>query len=140
MQPVQAHPTAPPTRRRRSWLVMALAVLTLLFVVGAGGTLFYFHLRAQKLAGLEGTWRDPADPKHSYQFRSNGNVDAWWESLPMGNFMTWSRDGNTITIHSERAGDFVGQLEGNEIRGQTTIRDHESGKAIQTQDTVWRRE
>jgi hypothetical protein len=89
--------------------------------------------------GLEGTWRDRPDSRHTYQFRANGNVDAWYESLPMGGFMTWTRNGQEITIHTTRGWDFAGQLSNGEIRGKMMTRD-QTGATIQSVDQVWRRE
>jgi hypothetical protein len=119
-------------------LLVVLAVLALLLLAGLAGGWWYLKSRADT-AGLEGTWRRQGDPTHTYQFRANGNVDAWYQGLPMGNFLTWRRDGRRITVHSTRGWDFVGELGDGEIRGQETIRDDTGGPA-QTVEQVWRRE
>jgi hypothetical protein len=113
-------------------------MLGLLLAVALAGGGAYLKARAS-MVGLEGTWREQGDATHTFQFRANGNVDARYQGLLMGNFMTWRRDGQQINIHSTRGSDFVGTLGDGEIRGQETIRD-ETGKAVRTLDQVWRRE
>jgi hypothetical protein len=66
-------------------------------------------------------------------------VDAWYGGLPVDHFLTWQRDGNQITIRTTRNWDFVGQLDGGEIRGKLILRD-QSGAAEGEHDAVWRRE
>ena len=89
--------TASPRRRALApWRLVILLCLgfVLLGVVGLGGLAYwgYWKLLAEP-PGLEGVWRDPTDPKHSYRFRPGGGVDAWFEGLPMDNFLEWQRDG-----------------------------------------------
>jgi hypothetical protein len=119
--------------------LIVLGLLGLLLAVGLAGGWVYLKSRAD-LTGLEGTWREQGDDRHTFQFRANGNVDARYQGLLMGNFMTWRRDGRQITIHSTRGSDFVGQLGDGEIRGQETIRDVNTGETVRTVDQVWRRE
>jgi hypothetical protein len=125
-----------PSGRRR---LFTLGGLGLLLVAALVGGWVYLRPAEANMAGLEGTWRDPANPKHSYQFRANGAVDAWYGTLPMGRFMTWQRDGRRITVRTERNWDFVGEVDGDEIRGKVLIRD-ERGETTNTADAVWRRE
>jgi hypothetical protein len=132
-------PTTVSEPRTHTRTLVLFGILALVLIVGLAGGWFYLKSRAN-MAGLEGTWKASDDPKHSFQFRSNGNVDAWYLELPMGNFMTWQRDGQQITIHSTRGGDFVGELKDGEIRGKEMIRDNSTGKTVRTVDQVWRRE
>ena len=57
----------------------------------------------------------------------------------MGALGKWQRDGQQITIRTDRNWDFVGELDGDEIRGKQTIRD-QGGATVTTVDAVWRRE
>ena len=135
-------PPASPRRwtssRRR---LAALACLGLLLLVVAGvGCLAYWgygKFLAEPL-GLGGVWYDPTDPKHTYRFRANGAMDAWYGDLPMDHFLTWQRDGQQITIRTTRNWDFVGQLDGAEICGKLILRD-QTGAAEREHDAVWRR-
>jgi hypothetical protein len=125
--------------RRHHHPVIVFSILGLLLAATLAGGWLYLKSQAN-MAGLEGTWREQGDAMHTYQFRANGNIDARYQGFLMGNFMTWQRDGQQITIHSERGSDFVGQLGDGEIRGQETIRDNNTGKPVRTVDQVWRRE
>jgi hypothetical protein len=89
--------------------------------------------------GLEGTWRSPTYPRHTYQFRANGDVDVWYEGLPLDRFMAWQRDGAQITIRTTHNWNFVGELGAGEIRG-TLIVHNETGATISTVNGLWRRE
>jgi hypothetical protein len=135
--------TASPRRRASSpWrLVMLLCLgFLLLVVVGVGGLAYWGYGKVPaEPPGLEGVWRDPTDPKHSYRFRPGGGVDAWYEGLPMDHFLEWQRDGRRITVRTTRHWDFVGQLNGDEIRGKMILRDR-TGAAESEHDAVWRRE
>jgi len=86
-----------------------LGMLGLLGVLALAAGWVYVKSRAD-LTGLEGTWRQQGDASHTFRFKANGNVDAWYQGLLMGNFMTWQRDGRQVTIRSTRSWDFVGQL------------------------------
>jgi hypothetical protein len=124
---------------RGHWrLLVLLAALGLLLLAGLAGGWLYLKSRADT-AGLEGTWRQRGDASHTYRFRSNGDVDAWYRGLPMGNFLTWRRDGRRIAVHSTRGWDFVSELGDGEIRGRQTIRDNAGGPGT-TAEQVWRRE
>jgi hypothetical protein len=93
-------PSSVAERRGGQRARVAVAILSLLLVVGlAGGWVYQARTH---MAGLEGTWRQQGDPTHTFQFRANGNVDARYQGLLMGDFMTWQRDGRQITIHSTR--------------------------------------
>jgi hypothetical protein len=63
----------------------------------------------------------------------------FYGGLPMDRFLTWQRDGQQITIRTTRNWDFVGQLDGGEIRGKMILRD-QAGAAVSEHDAVWRRE
>lgn len=110
------------------------------FILACACILGFFCLKGySQTAGLEGTWREQGDKMHTFQFRANGNVDAWYYSLPMGNFMTWKRNGPQITIINERGSEFVGELRDGEIHGREKVFDN-TGKLVRTVDQVWRRE
>jgi hypothetical protein len=134
---------ASPRRRAASrWRLAGLSCLglLLLLVAGLGGLAYWGY--GQFLAeppGLGGVWYDPTDPKHTYRFRAGGAMDAWYGGLPMDRFLTWQRDGQQITIRTTRNWDFVGQLDGGEIRGKMILRDP-TGAAESEYDAVWRRE
>jgi hypothetical protein len=115
-----------------------LGALGLCVVAALVGVLAYPTVSGPNMAGLEGTWRDPANPRHSHRFQPNGDLKSNFGSLPMAQFATWRRDGQQITIRTIRNWDFVGQLEGDEIRGKMLTRD-ETGAVVHTTDTVWRR-
>ena len=129
-------PAASPRRRLAELLCLGL----LLAGAGVGGLAYwgYGKLPAEPL-GLGGVWYDPTDPKHTYRFRAGGAVDAWYGGLPMDHFLTWHRDGQRITIRTTRPWDFVGQLDGGEIRGTMILRD-QTGAAESKHDAVWKRE
>ena len=135
--------SAAPLRRRassRRRLAVLLCLGLLLAVAGVGGLAYwgYGKFLAEPL-GLGGVWHDPTDPKHTYRFRAGGAMDAWYGGQPMDHFLTWQRDGQQITIRTTRNWDFVGQLDGGEIRGKLILRD-QSGAAEGEHDAVWRRE
>src|SRR5262249_33646603 len=137
-------PGPPASPRRRASSRRRLAALAgpdlLLLVVAGGGCLAYWGY-GEFLAGppgLGGVWCDPTDPKHTYRFRANGAMGAWYGELPMDHFLTWQRDGQQITIRTTRNWDFVGQLDGGEIRGKVILCDP-TGAAEGEHDAVWRR-
>src|SRR5262245_17674608 len=114
-------------------------------VVGAASAGAWMYLRdsGHNMTGLEGTWRDPANSRHTYEFRSNGDVDAWVGSKSWWNRMgwsaTWRPDGQQITVHTDRNWDFKGELNGNTIRGKMLLK-NQSGAVESEIDTVWQRE
>jgi hypothetical protein len=119
-------------------------LVSLGFLVAAGLVGGWVWLKSARVpgrdtAGLEGTWRDRPDSRHTYRFRASGDVDAWYEGLPMERFMTWQRDGQQITVRTTRGWDFVGQLGEGEIRGKQIMRDS-SGATVNEIDEVWRKE
>src|SRR5713101_9282148 len=113
--------------------ILGLLVVAALIV----GWVYLFS--GQDMTGLEGRWRDPANPRHTHQFRSSGDLDTWLGTLPMARFATWRRDGQHITVRTTRGWDFVGQLQGGTIRGEMLIRD-ETGAIVNKTDTVWKKE
>ena len=134
--------SAPPRRRAssRRRLVVLLRLGLLLAVAGVGGLAYWGYGKfLAEPPGLGGVWYDPTDPRHTYRFRAGGAVGAWYGELAMDHFLTWQRDGNQITIRTTRNWDFVGQLDGGEIRGKLILRD-QSGAAEGEHDAVWRRE
>jgi hypothetical protein len=119
-------------------LLGVFGALGLCVVAALVGVLAYPMASARNMAGLEGTWRDPANSRHTHRFQPNGDVESNFGSLPMAQFASWWRDDQQITSRTSRNWDFVGQLEGNEIRGKMLIRD-ETGTVVHTTDTVWQR-
>jgi hypothetical protein len=137
--PTNAATTSPNPCGRSRTLLLVVVAGGLLLVLGVAAGWVTLQQRQARMVGLEGTWRDGANSRHTHQFRANGSVDSWYGSLPMESFMTWRRHGNTITVKTERNWDFVGVLEGNEIRGKMLLLD-ERGRIEQEIDMVWRRE
>ena len=124
--------------RRRLAVLSCLGLL--LAVAGVGGLAYWGYGKfLAEPPGLGGGRYDPTDPKHTYPFRAGGAMDAWYGGLPMDHFLTWQRDGQQITIRTTRNWDFVGQLDGGEIRGKVILRDP-TGAAENERDAVWRRE
>ncbi len=113
-------------------------------IIGAAVAVGAYVKSRSDTTGLEGTWRVTTDTKHDYRFKANGDLEAWYQGLPMGTFMTWERDGTTITVRTIRAqrpsGDrvFVGDLKGDEINGKATVSDT-NGKVVNSEDEVWRK-
>jgi hypothetical protein len=123
-----------------------LGIIGFFAVAALVGGLAYLTFSGHSTAGLEGTWRDPANAQHCYEFLPSGDVETWvgrkgtgLGMFPMARFATWRRDGQQITVHTDRGWDFAGQLDGETIRGKMIIRD-EKGVVVNTTDTVWRKE
>jgi hypothetical protein len=135
----------PPTlaARRGKRILIAIGILSLMVVAGLAGGWAYLRFSGHDTAGLEGTWRDPSNPKHSYEFRPNGDLACWYGSKAWWNRIgwsaTWRRDGNRITIRTDRNWGFEGHLDGGTIRGKMLIRD-ETGAVVNTTDVVWQKE
>ena len=127
-----------PGPKRARLMLGILGTLGLCVVAALVGVLTYSTVSGSNMAGLQGTWRDPANDRHNHRFQPNGGVESYFGSLPMEQFASWRRDGQQITIRTIRNWDFVGQLEGDEIRGKRLIRD-DTGAVVHTTDTVWRR-
>jgi hypothetical protein len=136
---MENQPPASAKPRGNKRVLIAFGILGLVVVAALVGGWAYLKFSGQNMAGLEGTWRDPVDPRHTHQFRRNGQVDTWYGVLPMESFATWQRDGQQITVRTTRGWDFVGQLDGGTIRGQMIIRD-ETRATVNTTDTVWQKE
>jgi hypothetical protein len=66
-------------------------------------------------------------------------MDAWYNGLPMDRYLTWQRSGQQITVRTTRHWDFVGQLDGGEIRGKMIVRDP-TGAVVSEEEAVWRRQ
>jgi hypothetical protein len=141
---IQSPASTKPRRSKRILVVVGIigsvAIAALVF------GLAYLTFAGHDTTGLEGTWRDPANPQHCHEFLRSGDVETWFGRkgtgmgmFPMARFATWRRDGQQITVRTERGWDFVGQLEGGTIRGKMIIRD-ETGQVVNTTDTVWRKE
>jgi hypothetical protein len=134
-------PPTTPTRRNRRVLV-AFGILGVLAVALVGGWV-YIRFSGHNTAGLEGTWRDTSDTKHSYEFQPNGELATWYGSREWWNRIgwsaTWRRDGQHIIIRTDRNWDLEGQLDGGTIRGTMLIRD-QTGAAVTTADVVWQKE
>ena len=133
--------SGPPRGKRRVFI--SLALLGVILVAGFVRAWLYLTFSRQALAGLEGTWRDPNNPRHVYQFQPSGEVDAWYGDKSWWNkrgwSATWRRDGQQITVRTDRNWDFVGLLDREAIRGKMLIRD-QSGATVNTTDAVWQKE
>jgi hypothetical protein len=123
-------------------LIVAGIVGSLVVIALVGGWT-YLRFSGHNMAGLEGTWRDASNPKHSYEFRPNGDLACWHGSKGWWNRIgwsaTWRRDRDRITIRTDRNWDFEGQLDGGTIRGKMLMRD-EIGAVVNTADVVWQKE
>jgi hypothetical protein len=136
----QARPVVRPRVNRRTFVVLGL--VGLLAVAALAGWWAHHWLAAHDVSGLEGTWRDANNPRHRYEFRPNGEVATWSGSKEWWNRVgwsaTWRRDGQQITIRTDRNWDFVGRLDGDFIRGTMIMRDQEG--AVVEAEVVWQRE
>ena len=142
---MENQPPASGESRTNKRLLVVVGILGLLIVaVLVAG--WYLLFSGHNMAGLEGTWRDPANPRHSHEFLPSGDVETWpgkkgigLAMFPMPRFATWRRDGQQITVRTDRNWDFVGQLDGGTIRGQMLIRD-ETGAIVNKTAAVWKKE
>jgi hypothetical protein len=112
-----------PRGNKRVLIAFAIGGLLLLVVVALLGGWAYLTFSGHNMAGLDGTWRDLKNPGHAYEFHRSGRVDtwsgghkSWWNKI--GWSATWHRDGQQITIRTDRNWDFVGRLDGASIRGE----------------------
>jgi len=103
-----------------SWRGLAIAGVVLLALAGQAGLVGWQRAMLPDLAGLEGTWRDPINPKHSYHFINGGELESSWESLSHGVIATWTRSGTTIHMRCapdwQQFGNRDGTLDGDTIR------------------------
>jgi hypothetical protein len=129
--------------RRRRRVLLAAGILGLLVVALLLGGWAYLTFSGHDTSGLEGTWRDANNPRHSYEFQRNGDLACWWGSKQWWNRIgwsaTWRRDGQRITIRTDRNWNLEGQLDGDAIRGKMLLRD-ETGAVVSTPDVVWQKE
>jgi hypothetical protein len=134
-------PTTAPRRNKR--VLIGLGILGLIVSVALVGGWAYLRFSGHDRAGLEGTWRDKGNPRHFYEFQPNGDLATWYGPKQWWNKIgwsaTWRRDGNRITIRTDRNWDLEGQLDGGTIRGKMFIRD-ENGAVVSTADVIWQKE
>jgi len=126
-------------------ILVVLGLVGVLAVAALVGGLAYRRSSLHNMDGLEGTWRLTGNTKHIYEFRPNGELASWfggsrewWNRL--GWSATWRRDGQQITIRTDRNWDFVGHLEGDVIRGKMIMRDPGSGKFEGEVECTWQKE
>ncbi len=131
--------------RSHRWTILIIGGLGVILALASAipvGCLIHWRFVEHDMTGLQGTWRDPGNPKHIYEFRRNGEVDTWTGSKSFFNRIgwtaTWRRKGQTIFIDTDRNWDFEGQLEGNTIRGKMIMRD--ATGEIQPIDVIWQRD
>ncbi len=133
----------PRHRSRLPYLIAGLVCLTLATLLGLA---IYFRFTGHDMTGLEGVWHSSGDPdkRQGYDFKPNGTVGAWngkeenwWNTI--GWDATWRRKGDQITIKTDRNWDFVGELEGDTLRGTMTIRSYPDWTET-TAEMVWRKE
>jgi hypothetical protein len=131
-------PSAAPARRPRTWAFI-LGAIALALVAQVGGVAL-LRLTLPDMTGLDGTWKEPANPRHSYTFRPNGELDSRFGGLPHGVIADWSRQGQTIRVRHRRdwhrVDDMDGTLQDGTIQWQKF--DRKSGQQLET--TVWKRE
>jgi hypothetical protein len=130
------------TRRRRRILI-AVGILGLIVIAVLLGVGVYLFFSGHDTTGLEGTWHFANDPRHSYEFLPNGELASWFGSKQWWNGIgwsaTWRRDGDRISIRTDRNWDFEGELDGGTIRGKMLMRDP-NGAGVSEVDLVWQRE
>ena len=143
---MEIHSPAPVAPRGSKRVLVVLGIIGLVAVAALVGGLAYLTFSGHDTAGLEGTWRDPANAHHCHEFLPSGDVETWlgrkgtgMGMFPMARIATWRRDGQKITVHTDKGWDFVGQLDGGTIRGKVISRD-ETGAVENTTDTVWRKD
>jgi hypothetical protein len=129
--------------RRYRLALVVFGIVGACAVAALVGGWIYLQFAGHNVTGLEGTWRTANDGSHDYEFRANGDLEAWvgrkswWNRL--GWSATWRRSGQHITIRTDRNWDFEGQLDGGAIRGKMLIRD-ETGAIVTEVATVWQKE
>jgi len=137
---LETQPPSPAQRRGSRRLLVVTVIGAVVSLLGGGA---YFWLSAHDVTGLEGTWHDTANPSHSCEFRRNGDVatwsgsKSWWNKI--GWDATWRRSGQKITIRTDRNWDFVGELDGDVIRGKMLMK-NERGVVEQEIDATLQRE
>jgi hypothetical protein len=139
-----ASPPSPPVGPRGNYRALVVLGIVGSFALAAlvvGWA--YLRFSGHNVTGLEGTWRDPNNPRHLYEFQPNGDLAAWVGSKSwlnrLGWSATWRRDGQQIIIRTDRNWDFQGHLDGGTIRGKMLLRDP-SGAIENEIDTVWQKE
>jgi len=136
-------PPTPATRRNKR-VLLALGILGVIAVAALVGGWAYLRFSGHNTAGLEGTWHMEGNPRDVYEFRPNGELASWssskkeWWDKP-GWSATWRRDGQQITIRTDRNWDFEGQLDGGTIRGKMLMRG-KTGAVYNTADVAWQKE
>jgi hypothetical protein len=136
-------PVLAQSSRNKRVILIALGIVSLVVAFALVGGWLFLRFSRHNMAGLEGTWSDPKNAGHHYEFQPNGSVDtwsgqkAWWKKI--GWSATWRRDGKQITIRTDRNWDFVGELGEGTIRGKMNIRDEAGANAITT-EMVWQKE
>jgi hypothetical protein len=63
---------------KRVLVLVVLGIVSLCVVAALAGGWAYVRFAGHNTAGLEGTWRDPNNPRHIYEFQPNGEVAAWF--------------------------------------------------------------
>jgi hypothetical protein len=132
-----------PKRRSQRGLA-AFGLVVLLIAAAVAGGWAYWRFSSQDTAGLEGTWRLEGSSIQVYEFRPSGELACWnspkkeWFRRLVG-FGTWRRDGQHISIRTDRNWNYEGQLAGDgTIQGKMIMRDHTG--AVVTADVAWLRE
>jgi hypothetical protein len=121
--------------------VIVIPIIAMALIAGTGGYLLWRAMgpatSKRDMTGLEGVWRDEDSPKHVYRFQKDGTLENSWGGLPFGEFGTWEREGDKITVRTIRDWDFEGKLGHGVIRGQVITRPNSNGIGEKTWKHEW---
>jgi hypothetical protein len=135
-----SQPPAAVGQRGTKRVLVAVGIVGGLVVAALLGGWTYLKFSGHNMAGLKGTWRDTNNPRHLYEFRPNGDLETWTGSKSWWNRIgwsaTWRRDGQQITIRTDRNWDFRGQLDGGAMCGKMLIRNESGAIITDTIDTT----
>jgi hypothetical protein len=110
--------------------MILVPIVAMALIAGTGGYLLWRAkgpvASKRDMTGLEGVWRDEGSPKHVYRFHKDGTFENSWGGLPFGEFGTWEREGDKITVRTIRDWNFEGEIKDGEIRGSIIDRSRDA--------------